>query len=86
MTAREKLYSYIDAMPEHNIALIEPLLAHLAGESDRLVIGDMIIETDLDDEEVAIIEAGRKEREEHPENFRSLDEIYEECLREEESA
>jgi hypothetical protein len=82
MTTREKLYGYIDAMPEHSLVLIEPLLAHFAGEVDRLVIGDLIFETDLTEEEEAVIEAGRKEREEHPENFTSWDEIREEYLRE----
>ena len=65
MTAiRQRLRDYIDIMPEHRLAVVEPILATFADEAD-----DFIIETNLTPEEIAICEAGRKEREEHPESF-----------------
>ena len=59
---RQRLHDYIDAMPDYGLSIIEPLLAHFADEP-------LIIETNLTAEEKAVIEEGRKERKEHPENF-----------------
>jgi hypothetical protein len=71
MTAiRQRLMDYIETMPEHNLSIVEPILAHLADESDEL-----IIDTDLTEEEKAEVEAALKEKEEHPENFTPLSEI-----------
>ena len=68
MTARRKrLINYIEAMPEHRLIVVEPILATFADEAD------FVIETDLTPEEIAIVQAGRKERKEHPENFVPLE-------------
>ena len=69
MTARRKrLINYIEAMPEHRLKVVEPILAAFADESD-----DFVIETDLTSEEIAIVQEGRKERKEHPEKFVPLE-------------
>jgi hypothetical protein len=63
---RSELHSYIDALPKRSLLTLKPLLSVL---SEPLYT----IETDLTDEENAIIDAGMKEYREHPENFISLD-------------
>jgi hypothetical protein len=49
-------------MPDHGLFIVEPILAHFADEP-------FFIETNLTEEEKAVIKAGRIERKEHPENF-----------------
>ncbi|MDR2971020.1 MAG: hypothetical protein LBU83_03730 [Bacteroidales bacterium] len=53
---------YINAMPDHGLSIVEPILAHFADEP-------FFIETNLTEDEKAVIKAGRIERKEHPENF-----------------
>ena len=64
-TTRQRLHDYIDAMPDYSLSIVEPLLAHFADEI-------LVIETNLNMEEKAYIEEGRKLRREHPEEFISL--------------
>jgi hypothetical protein len=53
---RKEMKSYIDNIPDSRLKALKPLLVSLSNEEDEL-----IIETDLTDEEKAIIKAGRAE-------------------------
>ena len=79
MTAiRQRLIDYIETMPEYGLLVVEPILAHFAGDhSDNIIVLDngLIIETDLTKEEIAECEAGRKEYEENPESFIPLKDV-----------
>jgi hypothetical protein len=68
MTTRQRLHDYIDTIPDYGLSIVEPMLAYLADEP-------LVIETDLTEEEKAVIEEGRKLRKEHPEEFISLKEL-----------
>jgi hypothetical protein len=57
---------YLDTLPERSLLALKPLYT---------------IETDLTDEEDAIIDAGAKEHREHPENFISLDDYLTEGVK-----
>lgn len=61
-------YWYIDTMPEKNLVVIKTLLS-------ALVTPAYTIETDLTDEELAIIEKGMQDYREHPETFVTLESI-----------
>jgi hypothetical protein len=65
---RSELKSIIDTMPERSLYALKPLLSVLS-------IDPVIIETDLTVEEKAIIEAGEKEFQKHPETFVPLESI-----------
>jgi hypothetical protein len=62
-----ELKGYIDAIPDRNLEMVRPILSFLAGnpEADK----PLVIETDLTNEEIAMIDEGRRNRKEHPENF-----------------
>ena len=78
---RQRLINYIETMSEYGLAVVEPILAHLANDhSDHAIVleSGLIIETDLTPEEIAICEAGHKEYEEHPENFTPWDDVKKE--------
>ena len=63
---KEKLHSYIDVLPEQSLQALEPLLEFLSEEYWKPVI-----ETDLTEEERALLKADAKEFKEHPECFTS---------------
>ncbi|GHV83955.1 hypothetical protein AGMMS50212_12950 [Spirochaetia bacterium] len=65
---RKELHAFIDTMPDSNIYALKPLFSILDESAYS-------IETDLTEEEKAIIEAGDKEFDEHPENFVTLDSL-----------
>jgi hypothetical protein len=65
---RKELKSCIDTLPDRSLAALRPLLFELATPA-------YTIETDLDDEELAIIEKGMKDYREHPETFVPLSAI-----------
>jgi hypothetical protein len=65
---RKELHGFIDALPERKLNALRPLF-------DVLVDDETIIETDLTDEELAIIEDGDRHYEEHPEDFVPLESI-----------
>jgi hypothetical protein len=65
---RKELHSLIDTMPERKLNALRPLF-------DVLVDDETIIETDLTDEELAIIEEGDRQYKEHPEDFVPLESI-----------
>jgi hypothetical protein len=65
-TLRQEIQSYIDAMPEKKLRVLKPLFSVLAEPK-------YVIETDLTDEERAIIEEGDKHFKEHPEDFTPLE-------------
>jgi len=67
-TVRQELHNYIDAIPERNLGLLRPLLSYFADEP-------LIIETDLTDEERAVIAEGRRRYREHPEDFIPLESV-----------
>jgi hypothetical protein len=64
---RGELKDYIDAIPDGNLEMVRPILSFLA--KTPAPDNPLIIETDLTDEEKAIIEVGRKERIERPGTF-----------------
>ena len=64
---RKELKRYIDAIPESNLEIVRPMLSFLAG--NQALSKTLVIETNLTAEEKVVINAGRKERKEHPENF-----------------
>jgi hypothetical protein len=68
LAIRREIHSLIDTMPERNLYALRPLLNVLVDEP-------VFIETDLTDEEKAIIEAGDKHSREHPEDFVPLESI-----------
>jgi hypothetical protein len=65
---RQELHTYIDVIPDRNLYALKPILAILAEPA-------YILETNLTDEERAIIADGDREFEEHPENFVPLERI-----------
>jgi hypothetical protein len=68
LAVRQEIHNLVDTMPERNLYALRPLL-------DVLVDEPIIIETDLTDEEKAIIEEGDKHYREHPEDFVPLESI-----------
>ena len=69
ITMRRELKRYIDSIPESNLEIVRPMLSFLAGNQQLNNL--LVIETNLDADEKAVISAGRKERKEHPGNFTS---------------
>ncbi|GHV16242.1 hypothetical protein FACS189493_1750 [Spirochaetia bacterium] len=65
---RQELHAAIDTMPGRNLAALKPLFSVL---TEPLYT----IETDLTDEEKAMIQAGRKEYAEHPETYVPLESV-----------
>ena len=59
---RQKMHNYIDTIPEYRLEILKPLLADYAEP-------EFLIETDLTEEERAVIAEGRKRIEEHPEEL-----------------
>jgi hypothetical protein len=70
LATRKELHTLIDTIPEQSLSVITPLLTFLADEYWKPVI-----ETDLTDEERAIIAEGRIRFKEHPETFVPLESI-----------
>ena len=70
---REELHNFIDTMPERKLSALKPLLSILAGED----ISEVAIETDLTDEEHAIIKRGVARYHEHPDEFITFDSVLE---------
>jgi hypothetical protein len=66
---RTEVHALIDALPERALYALRPLLSFLAET------GPLIIETDLTDEERAIIAEGDRLFKEHPETFVPLESI-----------
>jgi hypothetical protein len=60
-----------NTMPDYSRAALKPLFSVLAGPL-------YTIETDLTAEEKAMIQAGRKEYEEHPESYVTLESVLQE--------
>ncbi|MDR2505056.1 MAG: hypothetical protein LBD16_03005 [Oscillospiraceae bacterium] len=72
MTAiQQEMHEYIDDLPDDKLYVLRPLLRLLRGGMDD----ELIIETDLTDEEKQIIAEGRKEYLEHPETFVKFSDI-----------
>jgi hypothetical protein len=67
LVVRRKLHTFIDKMPDYCLSSVEPILSYLAGES--------AIETDLTGEEKKWVQEGRKQYQEHPEDFIPLENI-----------
>jgi len=67
-TVRKELHSLIDAMPKRKLNALWPLL-------DILVDDEIVIETDLTEEESALIAEGDRLHKEHPEDFVPLESI-----------
>ena len=77
-TLREELHSFIDTMPERKLNALKPLLSILASEEEFIGIEDIseiAIETDLTDEERAIIAKGVAKYHEHPDEFVTFESV-----------
>ena len=68
LDVRKELHSLIDSMPEYKLNALRPLFGILVDD-------EVIIETDLTDEEKAIIEEGDRRYKEHPEDFIPLENL-----------
>ena len=68
LTERKELHNLIDTLPERKLKALRPLL-------DVLTEDELIIETDLTDEEKKWIEEGDRQFKEHPEDFVTLDSL-----------
>ena len=67
MTAlQQEMMNYIEDIPESELEALRPMLRLLASPNR------MVIETDLTDEEVAIIDKGWEEWKANPESFRRV--------------
>jgi hypothetical protein len=73
---RQELHGYVDAMPEKSL---EAIRAFFRAFTEMFQTDEALVwETDLTEEEIAIIDAGERERAEHPESYTSLDD----CIKE----
>ena len=72
MDVRQELHSYLDILPEAKLEALKPLLSFLAHDTAE---DEIIIETDLTDEERAIIAQGMEEYARDPGSFVSLESI-----------
>ena len=64
VSIRKKLHSFIDIIPDNCLSFVESLLSFLANETG--------IENNLTDEEKKWVTDGRKQYEQHPEDFIQL--------------
>ena len=79
---RQELHNFIDTLPERKLSALKPLLSILTEEEYPIGIEDIpeseiAIETDLSDEERAIVTRGVTRYHEHPEEFVTLDSVIE---------
>ena len=70
MDIRQELHAYLDILPETKMKVLQPLLYFLAHDMPE---DEIIIETDLTDEEYAIIAQGMKEYVKDPDSFVPLE-------------
>jgi hypothetical protein len=69
MNVRQELHTYLDILPEAKLSILKPLLSFLAHDTPD---EEMIIETDLTDEEHMIIAQGMEEYAKNPDSFVQL--------------
>ena len=79
---RQELHDFIDIMPEHKLNALRPLISILMEEEyligfEDIPESDIAIESDLTDEERAIIARGMARYYKHPEEFVTLDSVIE---------
>ena len=79
---RQELHKFIDIMPERKLSALRPLISILMEEeypigAEDIPESEIAIETDLTDEEHAIITRGVAMYHEHPEEFITLDSVIE---------
>ena len=79
---RQELHKFIDIMPARKLNALKPLISILMEEEYLIGMEDIpdseiAIETDLTDEERAIIARGIARYHEHPEEFVTLDSVFE---------
>ena len=79
---RQELHNFIDIMPERKLSALKPLISILMEEAYPIGMEDIpeseiVIETDLTDEERAIIARGVARYHKHPEEFVTLDSVIE---------
>ena len=70
MDVRQELHAYLDILPEAKLNVLKPLLSFLAYDMPE---DKIIIETDLTDEERAIIAQGMEEYARNPASFIPLE-------------
>ena len=79
---RQELHDFIDIMPERKLNALRPLISILMEEEypigmEDIPESDIAIESDLSDEEYAIIARGTARYHEHPEEFITLESVIE---------
>ena len=79
---RQELHDFIDILPERKLSALRPLISILMEEEypigmEDISESDIAIETNLTDEERAIIARGVARYREHPEEFIALDSVIE---------
>ena len=79
---RQELHDFIDIMPERKLSALKPLISILMEEEYPIGIedipeSDIAIESNLTDEERAIIARGVARYHERPEEFVTLDSVIE---------
>ncbi|MDR0551953.1 MAG: hypothetical protein LBG72_08060 [Spirochaetaceae bacterium] len=74
---RRKLKGYIDAISDKNLETVRPILSYMAETS--AASDPLIIETDLTDEEHALIEEGMREYERDPSSFTDWEDVKREA-------
>ena len=72
MDIRQELHGYLDILPEAKLEALRPLLSFLAYD---MPTDEIIIETDLTDEERAIIAQGMEEYARDPNSFVPLESV-----------
>lgn len=81
-TLRQELHDFIDIMPERKLSALKPLISILMEEEELIGVEDIpeseiIIETDLTDEEIESIDRVAARYYTHPEEFVTLDSVIE---------
>ena len=72
MDLRQELHAYLDILPDTKLKVLKPLLSFLANDAAE---DEIIIETDLTDEERAVIAEGMEEYARDPDSFVPLERI-----------
>ena len=81
-TLRQELHNFIDIMPERKLSALKPLISLLMEEEYPIGVEDIpeseiVIETDLTDEEHAILAQEAARYRAHPEEYVTLDSVIE---------
>jgi hypothetical protein len=67
---KQQINTNLDLLPYNKILIISQLLSAMTNDDD-----DFYIDTNLSEEDHAVVEESKREYKEHPENFTSLKDI-----------